>query len=259
MRKTRVWQIQHDFGYDDLHESSWLYNEWIFPNKYSDAVNREVLDAGSGPGLQVQLFAKYATSVTAVDLEAIEVSRRKAREFDNVIFVEDDISTMNLGKQFSVVNCVGVIHHTDNPSITFENLFKHLEIGGRFILWAYAKEGNFLMARVVEPLRKTLLQKQPHWVIRACSIMLTGILYLLVHTVYKLPLKSMPYFQYFKNFRKLTFSRNALNVYDKLNAPQQYFIPRSTIEKWFDSRFTDVHIDHYLNCSWRVSGTKVSD
>jgi len=32
---------------------------------------------------------------------------------------------MDLGKQFDEVICIGVIHHTDDPSRTFEDLYKH--------------------------------------------------------------------------------------------------------------------------------------
>jgi len=48
-----------------------------------------------------------------------------------------------------------------------------------------------------------------------------------------------------------------MNVYDKLNAPQQYFIPRTTIDAWFDNNnFVDVHISSYLGVSWRATGIK---
>ena len=83
---------------------------------------------------------------------------------------------MDLGRQFDVVNCVGVIHHTDDPTVTFRNLVRHLRPGGRMIIWAYAKEGNFLMANVVEPFRKRVLDNAPHQVIWWLSTLLTTLM-----------------------------------------------------------------------------------
>jgi hypothetical protein len=79
-----------------------------------------------------------------------------------------------------------------------------------------------------------------------------------VYTIYLLPLNFLPYYEYFSNFRKLTFLRNALNVFDKLNAPQVDFITNERISKWFSgSDFKDVHISQYKGVSWRGSGVKV--
>jgi len=76
-----------------------------------------------------------------------------------------------------------------------------------------------------------------------------------VHTLYRLPLRGLPYHEYFQNFRRLGFARNALNVFDKLNAPQTRFISRSRVEGWFGpERFADVSISAYKGVSWRASG-----
>lgn len=257
-RSTDAWRIQHEVAGTSLRNFLWLYNDWIFPNKPSDFVGKSILDAGSGPGIQLELYAAFAKNVVAVDLEAIETSKNPATLLlQNVKFIQDNIMTMELGEKFDVVNCVGTIHHTDNPSLTFKNLFNHLKSGGRMIIWAYAKEGNFLMEKIVEPFRKKFLMKISKNQLILLSKSLTVVLYLLVYSIYLFPLKKLPYFDYFVNFRKLNFERNMMNVYDKLNAPQQYFISRETIELWFNSDlFTDIYIGKYAGVSWRASGTK---
>ena len=79
----------------------------------------------------------------------------------------------------------------------------------------------------------------------------------IVHSIYRLPLMFLPYYEYFENFRRLSFRRNVLNVYDKLNAPQQHFLSRATMESWFNpDEFGDVHLSQYKGVSWRASGTK---
>ncbi|MFA6319117.1 MAG: hypothetical protein WC943_17025, partial [Elusimicrobiota bacterium] len=72
-----------------------------------------------------------------------------------------------------------------------------------------------------------------------------------------LPLRFLPYYEYFENWRILSYSRNMLNVFDKLNAPQTHFIRKERIERWFSpSEFQDIHISPYKGVSWRGSGTK---
>jgi hypothetical protein len=81
-------------------------------------------------------------------------------------------------------------------------------------------------------------------------------MYLPIYTVYTLPLRLLPYYSYFENFRKLSFNRNTLNVFDKLNAPQVEFISRDRVARWFpSSEFTDIYIGHYKGVSWRASAT----
>lgn len=257
-RSTEVWKVQHQQGYDSLVEFPFLYHDWIYPNTLETFRDKDVLDAGSGPGVQVRLLASTARSVTAVDLEALDVTSASTRDLaGRVQYVRDDIATMDLGRQFDAINCVGVIHHTDDPTATFHNLVRHLKPGGRMIVWAYAREGNALVRTIVEPLRKRLLDHAPHRTIQTISIALTAAMWPIVHTVYRLPLPFLPYYEYFGNFRRMSFRRNVLNVYDKLNAPQQHFLSRADMDAWFDpALFDDVHISAYKGVSWRASGTK---
>jgi SAM-dependent methyltransferase len=259
-RSTEVWKTQHQLAHQTLAEFPFLYHDWIYPNTLETLRDKDVLDAGSGPGVQIRLMSEVARSITAVDLEALDVSAATTRDIAaNVTYIRADIASMDLGRQFDIVNCVGVIHHTDDPTVTFRNLVRHVKPGGRVIIWAYAKEGNFLMHRVVEPLRKRLLDNAPHRTIWWLSVILTASIWPLVHSVYRLPLRWLPYYEYFGNFRRLSFRRNVLNVYDKLNAPQQHFLARATMESWFNAQeFVDVHLSQYKGVSWRASGTKRS-
>ena len=69
----------------------------------------------------------------------------------------------------------------------------------------------------------------------------------------------MPYHGYFKNFRRLSFDRNVLNVFDKLNAPQTHFITREQCERWFnagDFEPASISIRRYAGVSYSLSGVK---
>ena len=167
---------------------------------------------------------------------------------------------MDLQEQFDVVFCVGVIHHTDDPDHTFENIYKHCKSGGKVIIWTYSAEGNELVRWLVEPARKLFFQWMPHPVLVFASKLITLALYVPVYTVYLLPFMSfLPYFKYFENFRKLSFNRNVLNVFDKLNAPQVKFTTLEKAHQWYaPSRFLEdtISVRHYAGVSYSCVGVK---
>ena len=234
-----------------------LFNDWILPNTLEDFRGKDVLECGCGGGQHTSFVAPYAKSVTAVDLNTTDIARIRNRDASNVEFVEADIAVMDLGKQFDIVFSIGVIHHTDDPDRTVANLTKHVKPGGKLVVWVYSKEGNELVEHVVEPLRKTFLKNMSRDSLLGLSKAVTATLYLPVYSLYLLPLKFLPFYEYFGNFRKLSFERNTLNVFDKLNAPQVDFISRERISKWFSSEtFTDISINAYKGVSWSGSGTK---
>lgn len=237
-----------------------LFQDWISPNTLEDFQDKVVLEAGCGGGQHTAFIAPYAQRIVAVDLNSIEVAKKRNQRWKHITFVDDDISSMELSERFQVVICIGVVHHTDDPDATVKNLIKHTAPGGRIVLWVYSKEGNWLAEHVVEGFRKLFLRNLGTGMLIALSKAITLGLYIPVYTLYLLPLKSLPYFEYFENFRRLTFLRNTLNVFDKLNAPQVQFITRKRVESWIDpSLFHDIHISHYRGVSWRASATLASD
>jgi SAM-dependent methyltransferase len=251
--KQSEWAWQWDRFYDD---NEWLFTEWIFPNKLEDLRGRSVLDCGCGGGGHINFVAPYAERVLGVDLNALSSARDHTRQLANVELREDDIAAMDLGERFDTVYSIGVLHHTDDPERSFRNIARHCKVGGRTIVWVYSREGNFLNRTLVEGSKKLLL-RLPRQVSWALSHVLTVLINIPVFTVYRLPLRFLPYYEYFENWRVLGYRRNVLNVFDKLNAPKTWFIRKAEIERWFRrEEFTDVHISPYKGVSWRGSGTR---
>lgn len=252
--KQKEWYEQWEMLKDD---ELFLFQDWIAPARLEDLKEKEILECGCGGGQHTAMMAAYAKKVTAVDLNTVEIAKKRNARFSNVEFVEADIASMDLGRQFDVVISIGVVHHTDDPDKTIQNLTRHVKPGGKLIVWVYAKEGNFLMRTAVEPVRKIFLKNLSRKTLLGVSNVVTAVLYPIVHTVYRLPCAFLPYYEYFRNFRKLSFERNALNVFDKLNAPQTDFISRERIQGWFpEILFESVHISDYKKVSWRGSGVK---
>lgn len=252
-QKQSEWAWQWERLYDD---NLWLFTEWIAPNTLETFRGKDVLDCGCGGGQHVNFVAPYAKTITGVDLNALQSAAKNTAHLTNVTLREDDLAAMNLGTQFDVVYSIGVLHHTDDPNASFRNIAKHCKPGGKVIVWVYSNEGNFLNRYLLEPVKTFFVHYLPRPLAMALAHMLTTLLYIPIYTLYLLPLPFLPFFEYFQNWRKLTYKRNLLNVFDKLNAPQTFFITKSQIERWFTpEQFTDISITPYKGVSWRGSGT----
>lgn len=253
-KKQYEWEWQWSKFYDN---NLWLFKEWIYPNKLEDFKGRDVLDCGCGSGQHLNFIAPYCKYALGIDLNTPEIARKNNRSNRNIDVMEGDISTIMLKKKFNIVYSIGVLQHTDNPTASFNNIKKYCKKNGRVIVWVYSWEGNFFNRKLLEPLKRMFFLKLNKKALFGLSATITILLYIPIYTVYLLPLRFLPFYYYFQNFRKLNFSRNNLNVFDKLNAPQTFFIKNNVIKKWFNGKeFSNVHISHYKGVSWRASGTK---
>jgi 2-polyprenyl-3-methyl-5-hydroxy-6-metoxy-1,4-benzoquinol methylase len=254
MTQRNNWNEQWE-AYEDT--GMFLFKDWIWPNTLETFKGKTVLDAGCGGGDHILKIAPYAKRITGVDLFTIPTARKRVGHLSNVTLVEADLLDMDLHEQFDVVFAIGVVQHTDDPDLAVANLVKHTKPGGRLILWDYSSEGNFIAEKIIEPLRKSLLSHASIKTLKVISEIATVIMYVPIYTIYLLPLRFLPYYQYFANFRKLSYTRNVLNMVDKLNAPQTQFITWKRACSWFpDEQFKDIFIDQYAGVSWRTSGTK---
>jgi SAM-dependent methyltransferase len=251
------WRYQWERFEDD---TPFLFSEWISPLQLTDLAGATVFEAGCGPGHHTRRLAQAAGYVVAVDLECAEIARRNTAGLPNVEVRAGDVSTIDLGRLFDVVVCVGVIHHTVDPDRTFANLARHVIPGGRIVVWCYSREGNAVQRWLVEPLKALALKHLPRRVLvgvaHALNVPLTG----LAHTLYRAPLEALPYYEYFGNWRRLSYHRNLVNIFDKLNAPQTHWISRVRAEQWVAGpAWTNQHVSSYKGVSWRVSATRTPE
>jgi len=253
-KKQSDWNWQWKHLYDN---NRWLFTQWIYPNTLNGFRGKSVLDCGCGGGQHLNFVAPYAKEVVGIDLNTPKIARNNARKHKNVRVIEGDIATVSLGRKFDIVYSIGVLHHTNNPTRSFKNIKKMLKNGGRMIIWVYSKEGNYLNRTFLEGIKRIYFLKISKESLALWSRIITALVYLPVYSIYLIPgLKFLPFYEYFRNWRTLSFERNFLNVFDKLNAPTTHFIDKKTIESWFNRReFKDVHVSSYVGVSWRASGT----
>jgi len=253
------WREQWSMFRDD---ERFLFEDWIRPATIEYFKDKTVLECGCGGGQHTNFIAPIAKHVTAVDLNTVDIARERNKVFDNVEFVDADIATMDLGRQYDIVFCVGVIHHTDDPDITFANMYRHSRPGGKMIVWTYSAEGNGLVRYLVEPFRKTILRRLPRSWVAGFAHLLALSLYPAVYTIYRFSkLNFLPYHEYFSNFRKLTYRRNVLNVFDKLNAPQTKFTTLEKCHEWFSPALfqkESISIRPYAGVSYSLVGSKIN-
>ena len=235
-----------------------LFQEWIAPYTLAAFKDKTVLEAGCGGGQHTHFMAPYAKHITAVDLNTIILAKERNQSFNHIDYVEADVATMDLQKQFDMVVCIGVLQHTDSPEKTIINLKKHLKPGGLLLVWCYSAEGNLLTRYLVEPWRKLMLKNYSRSNLLTLSKVITALMYIPIYTFYLLPLRFLPYYEYFQNFRKMSFYRNTLNVFDKLNAPQTDFISKARAEKYVQD-LEKGSVLPYKGVSWRMSGYRHSN
>jgi len=154
---------RYTFDYPQLSPSITINNQ-IEPNKIEDKkveMKNNVLIAGCGTGKHTLLSSNYINSnILAVDLSKASLSyaKRKIKEKDknNIEFLHADILDLkNLDKKFSIIECVGVLHHMENPLTGLQTLLNLLETGGFLKLGLYSELARSDIVKVKEYILKS--------------------------------------------------------------------------------------------------------
>ena len=99
--------------------------------------DERALDAGTGAGALALALAPIVREVVAVDIvpELLEQARRRAREVENVTFVEADI--VDLPFEYGVFDLVGTLrtlHHLARPELAVAELVRVTRPGGTVLV-----------------------------------------------------------------------------------------------------------------------------
>lgn len=110
---------------------------------------KDVLVAGCGTGwhpLNVAMLYKDS-QVLAVDIsaEALAYAQRMAAKhgIENIEFLQADIAGLEkLGRQFDIVECIGVLHHMADPAAGWQALTSVLRPGGLLKVGVYSEKAR---------------------------------------------------------------------------------------------------------------------
>lgn len=122
---------------------------------------RVVFDAGCGKGHKAAWFAELSPEslVLAMDIsDAVDIGAERYRHLENLVFIRGDIAVTRLKNAVvDYVSCDQVIHHTQDPAKTFDELTRVLSPGGHFSCYVYRKKAvprelvdDFFRARCIE-------------------------------------------------------------------------------------------------------------
>ena len=133
-----------------------VLNNDISPNTVKSNINlsnAEILIAGCGTGQQLAHRKFYENSnITAIDLSlsSLAYAKRKTQELGhkNINFLHGDlINLKDLNKKFSIIECMGVLHHMKNPEEGLKVLVDTLEPNGFLKIGLYS---NLARKHIIE-------------------------------------------------------------------------------------------------------------
>ncbi|MBN1526081.1 MAG: methyltransferase domain-containing protein [Candidatus Omnitrophica bacterium] len=254
--------------YYDFYRQQFL--SWIWPVSPNDLKDKVVLDAGCGNGRHVYQTAMFgAKEVVGLDLsKAIDVAHENTREFSNVHLMQADIYNVPLSQVFDYVYCIGVLHHLPDPEEGFRSLTKLLKKGGRISVWVYAKEGNFIVRKFIDPVRLHITSRMPRFLLYVLSFPASALLFTMSRFIIY-PLNKMrftkpvtrfiPLNDYLDSIAAFNFRYIFNIVFDQLVAAKTQYISKNEIESWFKrAGLSDINISFRNKNSWRGTGVKVS-
>ena len=138
--------IKEVFKYKELNISLEKDN---FPKKI------EILVAGCGTGQHAITSASVYKNakIYALDLSfnSLSYAKRKAQELGlrNMSFIQGDLLDLEkLNRKFDLIECVGVLHHMDDPFLGWKTLTKNIKNNSLMYIGLYSKKARENISRI---------------------------------------------------------------------------------------------------------------
>ncbi len=218
------------------------FEDWMAPLERKDVQGKRVLELGCGNASLMVHMAEWKPSfLEGVDLgDSVATAEMNMAGREDVQVTRADLVSFEGEHPFDLVYCIGVLHHLQSPEKGFESVLRNTKRGGRFHCWVYAREGNWVIMHIVDPIRKCA-SKLPWWITKYfIATPLVSPFYLYAKILQHLPrcamLQKFPLYEYALWIGKREFAFFRHVAFDQLVTPQTAYIPRDTIEAWLKSR-----------------------
>jgi SAM-dependent methyltransferase len=247
--------------------------DWFRPVDPASLEGASVLEMGFGNGSLLYHMAAYRPArLCGVELgDTLEQTQKNlvGLPCGMIDLHRGDLTTIDLGS-FDFVYCVGVLHHLNDPEKGFDAVLRHTRPGGRFHCWVYAEEGNRVVIRVVDPIRR-IACRLPWWMTKyAVALPLSVPFYAYAKTIHRgaqmfhgvtaqrilarLPLSRYSQWIARRNFR---FFHHV--AFDQIVTPRTHYLSRATVQGWLQRSEIEpgsAYIEHRNGNSWKFGGQR---
>jgi SAM-dependent methyltransferase len=248
------------------HNSGYFASEALLQDHFGpllnvrDVAGSRVCEVGSGNGRFINLFAKYARFVLALEpSEALHVSESYNRAHQNVehlqldLYQVDEATRRRVGA-FDWVFCIGVLQFLDDPVGALVRMREMLAPGGSLVIWVYGKENNGLYLSFVKTLRMITTRISHRNLMRLARFLAYPLrAYIALSRVLPLPMRA--YLQ--RVLAKCDHETLVMNIYDQLNPRITWYWSGREIEAMLhEAGFSQARLYHRHGYSWTARATR---
>lgn len=250
---------ENRFGYEwDVYDKmdpnyETQFTKWMRPLDRKFMQGKRVLDAACGMGRNSYYCLKWgASEVVAFDNDdrTVAAAKRLLKEFPNATVTKANIYDIAYQDEFDLVFSIGVVHHMQYPERAIENFRRALKPGGTLLVWLYGREGNEMLLKFLDPIRKNITSKLPPAVLHVLTYGVSVPFWLGLHLI-------RPKKEYYRQIRGFSFHHVHSIIFDQL-LPHiaHYYTKEEAIELFKNGGLKDIHVEHTNGMSWTVTGKK---
>ena len=237
--------------------------DWIKPIDEKFLAGKFVLDAGCGKGHHLLMISPYVKEAIGIDISnSVFTVYNNIKHLSNIHVIKADLNFLPLKDGiFDYIYSIGVVHHTESPKRTVENLHKKINKNGSMSLWVYGRENNGWIIYFINPLRKIITTYFHPRIIYMISIVLALFLYPILKLFY-LPVskskilnpisKILFYYPYLSYISAFDFSEINNIIFDHLLAPISHYLSKKEVEDLAKLSSAKPTIEWHNQNSWRI-------
>ncbi len=241
------------------------FEDWFRPIDPAALVGKSVLELGFGNGS----LLCHVGACRPARLVGVELGDTLARTRTNLAHLppgmlelhRGDLTEVSLGR-FDYVYCIGVLHHLARPREGFDAVLRHTAPGGHFHCWVYAEEGNGVVIRLVEPIRR-VASRLPWWVTKyGIALPLTVPYFAYAKALRRTPeamARYLPLGRYSRWIAEREFAFFRHVAFDQLVTPETHYLSRAVVDSWLrhpDVDPTSTYVLRRNGNSWTFGGRR---